>query len=236
MVANDFGAVTSQVATLSIENTAPGFAPTRDYVLTTPGGDASLDSAVFGSGPMTFQWYFDGLALPGATNETLFLRGITAEQAGRYRLAATNSLGGAIGPEIELILTSISQVIHIAGEGLGGTYLGGALWAEPERYPNFSKLVREGSSTMNARCDFTETITVPNYVSIFTGRPVRQPDGQPDTVHHGFLDNFPSSGWILHDRGNTNVPYKTSVFDVAHDHGLKTAFLFGKSTISMCAE
>jgi hypothetical protein len=46
-------------------------------------------------------------------------------------------------------------------------------------------------------------------------------------------------GWPLvhiHVSGNTNVPYKASVFDVAHDHGLSTAFMVGKPSLAICGD
>jgi hypothetical protein len=39
------------------------------------------------------------------------------------------------------------------------------------------------------RTDFTHTVTIPNHTCMATGRPVLQPDGQPNTVHHGYTNN-----------------------------------------------
>jgi hypothetical protein len=59
-----------------------------------------------------------------------------------------------------------------------------------------------------------------------------------NTVHHGYLQNLCATiddGNSIHNTGNTNVPYIASVFDVVHDHGLSTAFLFGKAaSLSVC--
>lgn len=76
---------------------------------------------------------------------------------------------------------------------------------------------------------------MPNHCTIVTGRPVLQPAGQPDTVHHGYNNNMPGADDTIHLDGNSNVPYKASVFDVVHDHGLSTAFYAGKTRLSICA-
>lgn len=97
-------------------------------------------------------------------------------------------------------------------------------------YANFQRLVTEGASTFNGRTDFTHTVTLPNHTCMVTGRPVLQPAGQPDTIHHGYTRNTsPDSLDTLHNMGNPAVSYIASVFDVAHDHGLTTALFASKS-------
>ena len=53
---------------------------------------------------------------------------------------------------------------------------------------------------------------------------------------HGFTDEYPPAGTIIHTSGNPNVPYKASVLDVAHDHGLQTALVLGRGTLTTCAQ
>jgi hypothetical protein len=38
---------------------------------------------------------------------------------------------------------------------------------------------------------------------------------------------------MLHNYGNAAVPYKVSVFDVVHGHGLSTAFFAGKEKFAL---
>ncbi len=92
--------------------------------------------------------------------------------------------------------------------------------------------MREGAHTFNARCDVTHSITVPNHISMVLGRPVLQPPGETPTVHHGYTNNF-TIGNSLHVQGNTNVGYFASVFDVVHDRGGSTAFIWTKSTLQI---
>jgi len=87
---------------------------------------------------------------------------------------------------------------------------------------------------MNARCDYADSTTLPNHASLFTGRPVFQPEGWDATTPHGI--SFDSdNGQTIHDLGNLLMPYKSSSFDVAHDYGLSTAFLYSKQSITFFA-
>jgi hypothetical protein len=131
----------------------------------------------------------------------------------------------------------ISNVIHISIDG------GGAYWIEryvndtPEIFTNFHRLFAEGAGTFDARCDAEHSFTIPNHFCMLTGRPVFQPTNIPP-IQHGFFNSIGSyvdDGITVHNFGNTNVPYKASVFDVVHDRGLSTEFFCGKAErLSVC--
>lgn len=121
-------------------------------------------------------------------------------------------------------------VIHISVDGLRADLLQDLITTDPAHYGNFKRFVDEGATTFNARTDFTHTITLPNHASMLTGRPVLPPAGQPNTVDHGYSSNSdPTPTQTLHNSGNLNIPYKASVFDVAHDNGLSTAHFSSKT-------
>lgn len=120
------------------------------------------------------------------------------------------------------------HVVHISVDGLGAYYLRDYVRVAPSQFPNFVRLASEGASSMNARGDATSLVTMPNHASMLTGRPVRQPSGWPNTAHHGVTFDSDNGG-TMHNSGNTNVPYKASVFDVVHDHAFSTAFLHTKA-------
>jgi hypothetical protein len=131
---------------------------------------------------------------------------------------------------------TIERVIHISVDGLNATTLYNLSHASPAAFPAFTKLETEGAFTYNARTDFDFTETVPNHISMVTGRPVLQVAGQLNTLHHGISTNFPQQGTTIHRDGNDNVPYKSSVFDVVHDAGLGTAFYASKTRMSAIIE
>ncbi len=111
---------------------------------------------------------------------------------------------------------TVDFVVHISVDGLRSdavTHLG------PENLPNFFKMRILGAFTDNARTDFDFTNTLPNHACQLTGRSVLGPYG------HGVSFND--------DPGTTleyvNGQYISGVFDVVHDHGLKTAMYASKT-------
>jgi len=128
----------------------------------------------------------------------------------------------------------VNYVVHASLDGLGAKYLQFYVTNAPDQFPNFVRLMTEGAFTMNARCDYDFSETVPNHATMFTARPVTQPAGASDLTHHGYSNNFPGANDTFHNAGNLNVPYKASFFDVAHDHGLPTALYTGKTRLAIC--
>ena len=131
--------------------------------------------------------------------------------------------------------SAIQHVVHISVDGLGSVYLRDYLDRTPQEFPSFARLRAEAAYTFNARCDFDNSLTQPNHASIFTGRPVgEQPAGVPFVAPHGFMADYdPGPPSTLHNTGNGNVPYKASVFDVAHDYGFSTAFFSAKPKLAL---
>jgi hypothetical protein len=127
---------------------------------------------------------------------------------------------------------TVDRVIHISVDGLNVAMLQSLLDESPGSVPGFGRLVAEGAYTFNARTDYDYTTTVPNHTSMITGRPVMQPEGQPDTVHHGMTSNSPGPNATIHSIGNPVLGYIPSVFDVVHDRGLGTAFFASKTRLA----
>lgn len=80
-----------------------------------------------------------------------------------------------------------------------------------------------GASTLQARSDPTSTLTVPNHLCMATGRPMEGPDG-----HHFTANRYVET--ILHEERGF---YVQSVFDVAHDRGVSTALVSGKTKLGI---
>ena len=236
VVANDYGSTETNMV-LSVNDSAPIFLPQRMQMRVLPGQTATLVPHVLGSDPRAYQWRFNDVDIPGATNGFLLLQAMSTREAGFYSVQVSNAIGIATGPNIELVVGWFSNVVHISADGLSAKYLTRGLQTEPARYPNFQRLLAEGASTLNARCDYDISYTVPNHLSMLTGRPALQPAGQSNTVHHGYTyDDTFGTNMTVHNTGNTNVSYKASVFDVAHDRGLRTGFLVGKTSLAVCSQ
>jgi endonuclease/exonuclease/phosphatase family metal-dependent hydrolase len=57
------------------------------------GGAATFAAVVSGTAPLRYQWNFNSQPLPGATNNTLVLTGLSTNQTGTYSLTITNAAG-----------------------------------------------------------------------------------------------------------------------------------------------
>ncbi len=119
----------------------------------------------------------------------------------------------------------VSYVIVISVDGLGGTYLSNLFAPTNNTYPipNFKRLRNEGASTLAAHIDNNNWETLPNHTSIVTARPRDGASG------HGWTLNVDPTNTIHLNKGS----YVASVFDVAHDHGLRTGMYANKSKFSL---
>lgn len=111
---------------------------------------------------------------------------------------------------------TVDFVVHVSVDGLRSdavTHLG------PENLPNFFKMRILGAFTDNARTDFDFTKTLPNHACQLTGRSVLGPYG-----HNVSFNDDPGTTLEY-----VNGQYISGVFDVVHDHGLKTAMYASKT-------
>jgi hypothetical protein len=120
----------------------------------------------------------------------------------------------------------VPYVIQVSVDGLGASYLQ-ALIAGGE-LPNFQRLQQEGAWTLSARCDYDISVTLPNHVTMVTGRGVTGATG------HGWSDNTtiyypPDSATTIQANKGT---YVSSVYDVAGAAGT-TALVSGKIKLSL---
>ncbi|MDA1029641.1 MAG: alkaline phosphatase family protein, partial [Bacteroidetes bacterium] len=91
--------------------------------------------------------------------------------------------------------------------------------------PGFYRLINEGAYTLNARPDPDYSVTLPNHISMVTGRFVLGSDG------HGWTDSVdPMPFATVHGPNGQYVP---SMFDVVHDAGGRTALFSMKTKFSL---
>ncbi len=113
------------------------------------------------------------------------------------------------------------HVIIISVDGLRSDMIG--ILGE-SRAPALTTLA-SGAATLNARTDPDMTVTLPNHTSMMTSRPV-----QGSTGHNWTLNDDPPPGTTIHSHKGE---YIASVFDVAHDHGLRTHLIASKGKFSI---
>jgi hypothetical protein len=115
VAANQAGTITSQVATLTVcaapvvtqqpvSHAVPIFAP------------ATFTAGALGVAPLTWQWYFNGDAVAGATTATLSVSNAAPPAYGNYWAVVTNSYGSATTAVASL---SFSPVIAWGGNQFG---------------------------------------------------------------------------------------------------------------------
>lgn len=96
VASNQWGMATSAVCTVSIVPSPPYVPPHElsDKVASL-GGHFSLYASVYGSAPFAIQWYTNGTAVPGATNQSYGFYPVTSEDDGFYHYVVTNLQGAA---------------------------------------------------------------------------------------------------------------------------------------------
>jgi hypothetical protein len=116
-----------------------------------------------------------------------------------------------------------TYVIVISVDGLGGMYLSNLFNPTNNLYsiPNFKRLKNEGAGTLAAHIDNSNWETLPNHTSIVTARPQLGTNG-----HNWTLNSDPAVGQTIH---SVKRSYVASVFDVAHDNGLRTGMYANKT-------
>jgi len=151
--------------------------------------------------------------------------GSSLEPSGVAPAVATSYVAPEAGPADQL--AGIQYVIAFSIDGLAARFVD-KLIADGQ-LPTFRQLQAAGAWTHNARCDYTYSVTLPNHTTMLTARPVTAVEGMPETTHHGYTSNaYPAADATLHNSGNPALSYVASIFDVAHDFGLKTCLYGGK--------
>jgi alpha-tubulin suppressor-like RCC1 family protein len=72
---------------------APAITTQPQPLRLVPGDAASLSVAASGTAPLSYQWFRDGMALDGATTDTLEVPAAAAGDAGIYRVVVRNAAG-----------------------------------------------------------------------------------------------------------------------------------------------
>lgn len=77
---------------------------TNTLIRAERGDSVKVGVRATGSGPMSVQWLFNGVPIPGATTTELLLSSVHPEAAGRYTVSATNALGKTMLEPLQLIV------------------------------------------------------------------------------------------------------------------------------------
>lgn len=130
-VTNSAGSIVSGTVSLTvlpgIESLPPSITSQPSTVIVPSGGSAMLAVGATGSGPLSYQWSFNGAAIPGATLPVLSLTNVGNANVGSYTVAIANDISSTSSQAAQLILLGapvITQdpVATTAAEGATATF------------------------------------------------------------------------------------------------------------------
>jgi uncharacterized repeat protein (TIGR03803 family) len=125
------GSVLSSSAMLTVVPVLVTNQPADQIVLA--GNDVTFSVGAVGAAPLAFQWSFNDIALPGATNATLALDNASPPDSGNYSVLITNSLGSVVSSNAELtVLTAIVMTQPASSLTATGAVLNGLAAAGTE--------------------------------------------------------------------------------------------------------
>lgn len=79
------------------------------------GATATFTATATGAAPLSYQWYRDGIAVPGATEPTLDLAAVGEADAGDYTVEVNNAFGRALSGPATLTVLSPARIVDPPG-------------------------------------------------------------------------------------------------------------------------
>jgi len=113
VASNTGGVVSSVVATLTV-NIPPAITTPPQSQTKLAGQDVALSVVATGTGPLGYQWNFNGTNLVGATSATLLLAAVQSAASGSYTVAVTNMAGTTTSVAAILTVTDPPSVLSVS--------------------------------------------------------------------------------------------------------------------------
>jgi hypothetical protein len=185
-----------------------------------------------GSGIVTNVCFYDGSTLLGSDDTSPASYTWNAAPPGSHALTAVawdNTGLSATSAVVNVTVRArlVEYVIVISVDGMGSYYVTPLLTnGLANELTTFKQIQAEGAGTLNARDDANYAVTLPNHVTMMTGR------GVLGTSGHGWtLNDYPDGTATTLELKKGS--YVASGFDVAHDNGLRTAIWAGKTKFNL---
>jgi hypothetical protein len=148
-----------------------------DYVTNTPvsiatppaptsaleGGDVTLSVSAAGRAPFSYQWFKDGVLIPGATSSTLSFTGVNTSDAAKYHVVVNNDIGSQTSADATLTVLVVSVTVEpdtlYAFVGDNATFTANVVGAQPLAYQwlrDYDPIMGETNATLtftNAQLD-----------------------------------------------------------------------------------
>jgi hypothetical protein len=100
-IVNPFGSVTSSNAVLSMY---PFLQMPFEGAVTLWGTNVTFSVGAVGSGPLSYQWFINGMAISDATNSTLNFPSIQFTDAGVYTVVVSNPYGSTTNAPVQVVV------------------------------------------------------------------------------------------------------------------------------------
>lgn len=78
-------------------------------IVTRIGSNVTFTVGATGTAPLRYQWFFNGIPMPGSTSSSLTLRGLRQDQAGFYAVEVSNPSGTVRSPATRLEILSMPE-------------------------------------------------------------------------------------------------------------------------------
>jgi alpha-tubulin suppressor-like RCC1 family protein len=107
IVSNHYASSTLYSAVTTVTNRTPFFIIQPANAVVSPWGTVTFQAAANGSKPITYQWQFNGVDIPGATNATLTITNLLLSQAGTYSVRSSNGAGSQTSSNALLAILNV---------------------------------------------------------------------------------------------------------------------------------
>lgn len=111
VVSDIVGTAVSSNAFLTVNSAPVVTSPPRGHTVAL-GSEVTFTVDVIGTTPLFFQWYFNGVEIPDATNASLVLPNVQFTNVGNYSVRVTNWVGATFSPNAQLNIYSVGQGVQ----------------------------------------------------------------------------------------------------------------------------
>ena len=154
-----------------IPSGAPRIVSPPKNLKATAGQGGTFEVEVVGEMPMSYQWLFEAVPIPGATNSTLALHGIASNHMGDYAVVASNSHGSVTSAPVSLEV----MVVNTAPRFVRGPDSSIREDAGAQRIPSWATQISAGGPHESGQGLAFETVT--DRPELFAASPAIEIDG-----------------------------------------------------------
>jgi sugar lactone lactonase YvrE len=120
VVSDSAGSITSSSATLTVINVTQPTVSNPSNQTVNAGSTATFTTTATG-GDLTYQWYLNGVSIPGTNNPTLTLANVGTSQTGYYVVQVSNPAGSAFSTGALLTVNYSARLDNLSARAYVGT-------------------------------------------------------------------------------------------------------------------